>query len=81
MTMSKTVITTIHNLIARLKKPNCGCSNGFGTEEIVKAANAQGVEAVSRIYLDTWIIPALELLIAEGRTPRDLKLARDIAGI
>ena len=50
-------------------------------ELAVKAANAQGVEAVSRIYLDTWIIPALELLIAEGRTSRDLKLARDIAGI
>ena len=27
-------------------------------------------EAVSRLYLDTWVIPALELLIAEKRDPK-----------
>lgn len=70
MTMTKTEIAAIQNVIARLKKPNCGCSNGFGTEEIVKAANDQGIEAVSRLYLDTWVIPALELLIAEKRDPK-----------
>jgi hypothetical protein len=77
--MNKTEIATIKNVITRLKKPNCGCSNGMNSGEIVKAANEMGIEAVSRIYLDTWIIPALELLIAEGRTTRDLQLARDIA--
>ena len=76
MALTKTEAATIHNLIARLKKPNCGCSNGFGTEEIVKAANDQGIEAVSRLYLDTWVIPALELLIGENRDP---KLAEDLS--
>ena len=76
MALTKTEAATIHNLITRLKKPNCGCSNGIGTEAIVKAVNDEGIEAVSRIYLDTWVIPALELLIGENRDP---KLAEDLS--
>ena len=76
MALTKTEAATIHNVIKRLKKPNCGCSNGIGTEAIVKAVNDEGIEAVSRIYLDTWVIPALELLIGENRDP---KLAEDLS--
>lgn len=66
--MTKGEIETIRNIIARLKKPNCGCSNGIGLESIVAAANAKGIEAPSRLYLDTWVIGALECLLpGEGR--------------
>ena len=81
MSMNKTEIATIKNVIARLNKPNCGCSNNMNADEVVKAANEMGIEAVSRLYLNTWIIPALELLVTEGRTTSDLELARDIARI
>lgn len=70
MALSKTETATIQNVINRLKKPNCGCSNGYGTEGIVKDANAQGIEAVSRLYLESWVISALELLVAENRDPK-----------
>jgi hypothetical protein len=70
MALTKTETATIENVIARLKKPNCGCSNGPGTREVVFDANVMGIEAVSRLYLDTWIIGALELLVAEKRDPK-----------
>jgi hypothetical protein len=59
---------TIQNIIDRLSLPNCGGGNGIGTEKLVSEANAQGIEAVSRLYLDTWVIPALRMLLpGEGR--------------
>lgn len=61
--MTKTEIETITNIVARLNEPNCGCSNGMGYEAIVAAVNAKDIEAVSRIYLNTWIIPSLRMLL------------------
>lgn len=76
--MTKTELQAIEGVIARLKKPNCGCANTFTADELVAQVNAQGIEAVSRIYLDTWIIPALELLLpGEKRNP---SLAARLAG-
>jgi len=66
--MAKKEQEAIRNIIDRLSSPNCGCHNGFGTDELVEKVNAKGIEAVSRIYLDTWIIPALRMLLpGEGR--------------
>jgi hypothetical protein len=54
---------TIQNIIDRLSSPNCGCHNGIGTEKLVAEVNTKGIEAVSRLYLDSWVIPALRLLM------------------
>lgn len=68
----------ISNIIERLSAPNCGCHNGFGTENIVAEANAKGIEAVSRLYLDSWVIPALRMLLpGKGR---DIDLACRLSG-
>jgi len=90
--MTKTEEAAIRNVIARLKEANCGCSpdTTFNTDvkEIVRIADSirerddihsvnKVVEIVSRIYLDTWIVPALELLLP-GKD-RDPELARDLA--
>lgn len=75
--MTKTETQTIQNIINRLKGTNCGCHNDFSVEPLVKQLNASGVEAVSRLYLDSWIIPALELLLpGEQRNP---ELAQELS--
>lgn len=85
MAMNRTEVAAIRNVIARLKEANCGCSPDTifnnTTREIVRLAETlrepHTLEIVSRIYLDTWIIPALELLLpGEGRDP---ELARELA--
>jgi hypothetical protein len=45
-------------------------------------------QGISRIYLDTWVIPALHILCGDdpdtgipSDRPRDLKLARGLSGI
>ena len=78
--MTKTEQLVIQLIVARLKAPNCGCAHSSidGTDEIAAAANAAGIEAVSRLYLETWIVPALEMLLpGDGRNP---ELARQLAG-
>lgn len=70
MALTKTETATIQNVITRLKKPNLGCHVDFEAKGIVDEMNKNGVEAVSRLYLDTWVIPALELLIIEKRDPK-----------
>lgn len=67
MAMNKTEIETIRNIIERLKRPNCGCAHGPGSEALVAACNGKGIEAPSRLYLDTWVIGALENLLPESR--------------
>jgi hypothetical protein len=54
---------TIRNIIYRLSLPNCGSGNRIGTEKLVAEANAAEIEAVSRLYLDSWVIPALRMLL------------------
>lgn len=75
--MTKTEIQALQNVIERLKQPNCGCSNGCLTRRVVEQANALGIEAVSRIYLDTWIVPALQLLLPGPE--RDPELAEELS--
>jgi len=78
--MTKQEIETIRNIVARLKEKNLGCSHGAGIGKLVEALNTRSfdgkpregsdrVEAASRIYLDTWIIPSLEMLLPEQRNP------------
>ena len=67
--MTKRELETIRNIVARLKKPNCGCSNSPGFAPLVTDANAHGLEVASRLYLDTWVIPSLEMLLPESRDP------------
>jgi len=70
---------TIRNLVARLSAPNLDCHFGPGpdTERRIAEMNANGIECVSRIYLDSWIVPALQHLLPESRNTR---LARDLSG-
>lgn len=76
--MTKTEIETMKNVIARLKAKNLGCSNVPYFNAFVEEANADGLEVASRLYLDTWIIPSLEMLLpGEGRDPKlAVKLSR-----
>ena len=64
--MNSKEIETIRNLIKRLQKPNLGCSNNLSTVSIVDSANSAGIECASRVYMDTWIIGALECLLPEN---------------
>jgi hypothetical protein len=68
--MTKAELNTIRNIIARLNKQNCGCSNAANADALVGLANAQNIQCVSRIYLDTWVVGALECLLPESRDPR-----------
>lgn len=61
--MTKKEQKTIRNIIDRLSSPNCGYHNRLGTEKIVAEVNAKEIEAVSRLYLDSWVIPALRMLL------------------
>lgn len=74
--MTKTEIAALEALLTRLKAPNCGCSHGFTSEELIRQVNEIGIEAVGRIYLDTWIIPAIERLLPGDQ--RDPKLAYEL---
>lgn len=73
--MNKKEKQVIANIIERLHSKNLGCSNGFGTEQVVTEANEKGIECASRLYIDTWIIPALEILLIEDKNVDDLPLA------
>ena len=68
--MTKDEEATICNLIARMKEPRIGCAEPFPSAKIAGEKLAVGYEGVSRVYLETWIIPALELLLpGDGRNP------------
>ena len=76
--MTKSEQEVVSNIIERLSAANCDCCNDMGAEKIVAEANAKGIEAVSRLYLDTWVIPALQMLLSgEGR---NVELARRLSG-
>lgn len=73
MSMTKTEVQTIQNLITRLKLPNCGCS--LDPWQHAAYLTQRGTEAdvaiVTRLYLNTWVIPSLEMLLpGEGRNPQ-----------
>lgn len=75
--MTNQELDTIRNIIARLKKRDCGCSHSFigpdNNSELkaaVETLNAREIECVSRIYLDTWVIGALERLLPESHDPK-----------
>lgn len=74
--MTNQEIDTIRNIIARLKKRDCGCSHSFigpddnnALKASVEMLNERDIECVARIYLDTWVIGALECLLPESRDP------------
>lgn len=82
-TMTKGEEKTIRNLIERLQKPDCGCSlptafSGAIRQMVALRAEMQSdrVEIVSRIYLDTWVIPSLAMLLPEDR---DVDLAEKMS--
>jgi len=77
MTMTKTEQQVLRNIIARLNRPNCGCYNSDSVAGTVAIANDHGVECVARIYLDTWIIPALEYLLPGNDPGNPLNKVRD----
>jgi hypothetical protein len=68
--MTQNEIRTIRNIIKRLQMADCGCSNSLVGEEVDKAIETlheARIEAVSRIYIDTWLVGALECLLPESR--------------
>lgn len=75
--MNKTEMATIENVIRRLKEPRCGSAEPFPDEHKKREYQVPGYEGVSRIYLNTWIIPALELLLSDNK--HDKELARDLS--
>lgn len=77
MAMTKTEIAAIENVIRRLKEPRCGGADPFPDHHAKLEYQVPGYEGVSRIYLNTWIIGALECLLpGEDHDP---KLARDLS--
>jgi len=68
--MNKSELAVIQNTIKRLEKTNDRCS-----EQVSAALNDKNL----RIYLDTWVLPSLRLLIDEQRTAFDLKLAVELS--
>ena len=71
MSMSATEAQTIRNVLRALRGERCS--------EDVKAALTAGP---TKLYLETWVIPALELILPEGRSPtspRNPKLAEEIS--
>jgi hypothetical protein len=79
MALTKDEEAAISNVIRRLKAPRCGCAEPFPVDGFpARECLAPGYEGVSRVYLETWVIPALELLLpGPGRDPA---LARDLSG-
>jgi hypothetical protein len=71
--MTKGEIETIRNIVARLKEPRCGSGAPWPGET---EHQARGYEGVSRVYLDSWIIPALAHLLPEDR---DVELAERLS--
>lgn len=63
--MNDTEKRTIRNVVEALR-------GGRATDEVRAALTGP-----CRLYLETWVIPALELLIKEDRTLGDLKLAEE----
>lgn len=75
--MTKTEEQTLRNIVARLKQPNLGCSFPESQAAAVAQLNAADVQCVGRLYLETWMLPALELLLPGER--RDPQLAQRIS--
>ena len=75
--MTKTEITTIKNVIERLKKSRCGCAEPFPDEHKKHEYQVPGYEGVSRIYLNECIIKPLEYLLPND--DRNPKLARKLS--
>lgn len=68
--MTKGELETIRNIVARLKEANIGCArdqNDNCTDTGSNTGKIHGRVSASRIYIDTWLIGPLELLLPEGR--------------
>lgn len=73
--MTKGEAQTIRNLIERLQKRHCGCANGVefnaAIKQMVELSDTlekyDTTSVVSRLYLNTWIIPSLQMLLPESR--------------
>lgn len=68
--MNKSETKVIENVIRHLEKDNDRCSDA-----VKLALNDKNL----RIYLDTWVLPAMRLLIDEQRTAYDLNLAVELS--
>lgn len=79
--MTKQELATIRNIITKLRQPNFGCSPGLRDEEAMAAANKAGLQATTEVYLETWIIGPLQLLVAEKGQGRNPRLAADMSRV
>lgn len=71
---------TIEQIAASLKEPHAGASVGgpLVSAEVNKAIEllqSKGFEVTSRIYLNTWIISPLELLLSASANDQKLALS------
>ncbi|MFC4524962.1 hypothetical protein [Cupriavidus pinatubonensis] len=65
-----------------MKQVNFGSSPGFDGDEINaarKLLNEAGFDVVSRIYNESWVLPALELLLPNEEARRDPTLAESLS--
>lgn len=83
MALTKTEAAAIANVAQRMKQVNFGSSSALDGDEINKARkllNDAGFDVVSRIYTETWVLPALELLLpGNPEAKRDPDLAEDLS--
>lgn len=76
--MNKRQRTAIERTIARLKDKHLGAylsAISPGQDELNKAVEtlqAHGYEVASRLYLETWVIPALELALSSAADDQHL---------
>jgi hypothetical protein len=56
--MTQKEIETIRNIVARLKADRLGAAEGGYVPDLPQGA---------RLYVDTWLIAPLEMLLPEGR--------------
>lgn len=67
--MNKTEKQVIENVIRRLRG-----------EQASPQVRESLTDSHTSLYLESWVIPALERLIREDRNRQDLQIAKDLSG-
>lgn len=79
MALTQTERGIITNIIARLKRERLGCAEPFPDATAAKEQQAPGYEGVSRLYVNTWLIGPLELMLSDE--PNDKRAALSMSKV
>lgn len=71
MPMTKKERQVITNIINRLKCERLGCAEPFPDASAAQEKQAHGYEGVSRLYVNTWLIGPLELMLSDKQDALD----------